>query len=341
MPLIPVRQLLRYTVLVFELLLLGLAFLCASGLLAMTDAALLSVSYAEVEELVVKRKAGSAALMAVSRHLTRAVIVTVIATNTVNVLGPILIGQQAVRIFGSVSIGIVTAVLTASTILFSEIIPKAIGTHYAPTIARIVAPVVLLFVYVLYPIVLLLEKLVGFFKVGKRVIGTEEQIRALVRSGGEAGHIRQAEGELIHRVFILNDRLARDLMTPRKNVVALKSDMTIREAMAEVAQQQYSRYPVYDESLDHVRGIAMTSDLSEAVAERREEEAVLSVIRDVLFIPATMRSDALLLLFRRRRIHLAIVLDGHRMVGIVSLEDVLEELVGEIEDERDVGKILT
>ena len=307
----------------------------------MTDAALLSITYAEVEEMVVKHKPGAAALRTVSRSLTRAVVVIVIITNTINVLGPILVGQEAVRVFGSVAIGVVTAVLTASTILFSEIIPKAIGTHYAPVISRIAAPIILVCIYALYPLVILLEKLVSIFKIGKRAIGTEEQIRALVRRGGAAGHIRQAEGELIHRVFILNDLLARDLMTPRRKVVALKSDITVREAMTEVAKHPHSRYPVYDESLDHIRGIVMTADLSDAVGKHNEDEPVVTVMRDVLFIPATMRSDALLLLFRRRHIHLAVVLEGHRMVGIISLEDVLEELVGEIEDERDVGKILT
>ncbi len=324
-----------------SLLLLIAVFVLVSGVLSLVDAALLSISFAEVEELVAQKKMGSLALRAVSRRLTRAVVVLVIVTNTVNILGPILVGQEAVKVFGSTAIGVITAVLTFATIIFSEIIPKALGTHYAPFIARAVAPVILVSTYVLFPVVYPLEKLVGLFKTGKRPIGTEEQIRALVRSGDAGGHIRQAEGELIHRVFVLNDRRARDLMTPRKRVIALKSDMSIREGVAEVAKHPHSRYPVYDESLDHVRGIVMNHDLYEAVGAGREDEALLSIIRDVLFVPASLKSDALLMLFRRRHLHLAIVLEGHRMVGIVSLEDVLEELVGEIEDERDTAKILT
>jgi CBS domain containing-hemolysin-like protein len=324
-----------------ELLFLIAGFIVASGVLSLTDAALLSISFAEVEELVTQRKTGATALRAVSRRLTRAVIVIVMFTNTINILGPILIGQKAIEVFGGTVIGYITAFLTFASIIFSEIIPKALGTHYAPKVSRVVAPIVLAFIYALYPIVVVLEKLVGIFKSGKRPIGTEEQIRALVRSGGAAGHIRQAEGELIHRVFILNDRTARDLMTPRKKVIAFKSDLTIRAAVAEMATHPHSRYPVYDDSLDHVRGIVMNRDLHEAIGHGKEEQPVGVISRDVLFVPGSMRSDALLMLFRRRHIHLAVVLEGHKMIGIVSLEDVLEELVGEIEDERDTGKILS
>lgn len=324
-----------------QLLLLIAGFVFLSGLLALTDAALLSVGYAEVEELYAQRKWGAASLRVVTRRLTRAVVVIVIATSIVNILGPILVGQRAVQLFGNSAIGVITALLTFASILFAEIIPKAIGTHYAPTVSRIVAPVVRAFIVCLFPVVIVLEKLVSYFKIGKRPIGTEEQIRALARIGGGAGHIRESEGELIHRVFILNDRRARDLMTPRRKVVALQSDTTIRAAVVEVARHPHSRYPVYVGSLDTILGIVMNHDLYDAIAKGKEEGAIASVTRDVLFVPGSMRSDTLLLLFRRRHVHLAIVQDQQRTIGIVSLEDVLEELVGEIEDERDAAKILT
>jgi putative hemolysin len=324
-----------------SLFLLALGFIVLSGVLAMTDAALLSISFAEVEELVAQKKSGALALRKVTRKLTRTVVVIVIFTNTVTILGPILIGEAAVRLYGSASIGFVTAALTLVSILFSEIFPKAIGSHYAQTIGRIVAPVILFFTAALFPVVYVLEKLVSLVKLGKRRIGTEEQIRALARIGGGAGHIRQSEGELIHRVFILNDRKARDLMTPRRKVVALRSTLRVLDAIREVAKHPHSRYPVYDRTLDRVRGLVMNHDLYDAVSKGKEKQPVETVVREILFVPGSMRSDALLTLFRRRHIHLAVVQEGEKTVGIVSLEDVLEELVGEIEDERDAGKILS
>ncbi len=324
-----------------ELFLYGIGFVLLSGVVSMVDAALLSVNFAEIEEMTGKKLPGAVALRTLSMRLTRAVVIIVIITNTINVLGPILVGQKAIDIFGSPIIGVVTAVLAFSTIVFSEIIPKALGTHYAPVIARTVAPAVLALIWALYPIVLGMEKLVSVFKIGKRPIGTEEQIRALARIGGGGGQIRQSEGELIHRIFMLNDRRARDLMTPRRRIVGVRAASSIRQTMAEVTRHPHSRYPVYDKSLDDVKGIVMNHDLFEAVGRGKEDEPVTTVMREVIFVPASMRSDALLMLFRKRHIHLAVVLDGSKTVGIVSLEDVLEELVGEIEDERDAGKILS
>jgi len=318
-----------------ELLLLIAGFLVLSGLLAMADAAILSVSYGEVEEMAVQKKWGAQPLKLVTRRLTRSVVVLVILTSIVNIAGPILVGERAVQVYGSSMIGIITAVLTFGTIILSEIIPKAIGTHYAPTVSRAVAPVILLIIYALFPLVIALEKLAGLFKVGKRSIGTEEQIRALARIGGRSGHILETERELIHRVFILHDRRARDLMTPRNDIIALSAAFTIREALADIAKHQHSRYPVYERTLDRIRGIVMTYDLQDALAHGKGDEPIVTVQREVLFIPATMHADSLLSLFRRRHIHLAVVLDGITTVGIISLEDVLEELVGEIEDERD------
>ena len=162
-----------------------------------------------------------------------------------------------------------------------------------------------------------------------------------MRRGGDAGHIHKAEGELIHRVFVLNDRRARDLMTPRKDVIGIRADASIREAVGDVSKHAHSRYPVYGENVDHIRGLVMSHDLFEAVGAGKEDQPVSSIIRDVIMVPGEMRSDALLMLFRKRHVHMAVVLEGNKTAGIVTLEDVLEELVGEIEDERDAGKILS
>ncbi len=309
--------------------------------MAMMDAALLSVSYAEVEEMVGKKLRGAVPLRAVTRRLTRAVVVLVILTNTINVLGPILVGGYAVQLYGNSTIGIMTAVLTFGTIIFSEIIPKALGTHYAPHISRAVAPLFLALIYALFPVVVVLEKFVGFFKMGKRAIGTEEQIRALVRIGGGAGHILQNEGQLIHRVFILNDRRARDLMTSVKDMIAVPSTYTIREALTDVARYEHSHYPVYDGKRSKILGIVLSNELAEAMSKNRDGEPVLGLLRDVPFVASTMRADMLLNLFRRRHVHLVIVRDGDKAIGLVTFEDVLRELVGEIEEEREAGKILT
>lgn len=311
-------------------------FILLSGLMAMVDAAVLSVSYAEVEELVHNKAWGATALRACKQSITRSVVVIVILTNTINVLGPVLIGHLAAVKYGSAGIGVTTAVLTFLTIIFSEIIPKSIGAHYAPQISRAAAPIVLVLIYALFPIVVLLDWLTGFFQQGTRRIGTEAQIRSLVTIGRRAGHIESDEGQLIHRAFVLNDKFASDIMTPLKDIEAVEESVTIRQAASRVFHNSYSRYPVFGKSIHEVRGIVMSFDILEALAQGRDEEPVTSILREGLVVDARTRSDELLVLFRDKHIHLAIVQDKGKTVGLVTLEDVLEELVGQIEDEKDV-----
>ena len=302
----------------------------------MVEAAILSISHAEVEELVFKKKKGAKALRTVTRKLTRSIVVLVIFTNIVNILGPILVGKMAIDLYGNFAIGAVTAILTLATIIFSEIIPKSIGSHRAPIIGRMSAPSILAVTALLYPIVAPLEKLTGIFKDGKRVIGSEQQIRSLASMGRKAGHIESDEGQMVHRAFLLNDKTAADIMTPLKDIISVSEASTIRDAADKVFKTPYSRYPVFGSSINEVKGIAMSQDILEAVTEGRDNEPVMSVSMEALVVPAFKPSDELLSLFREKFIHLAIVQEEGHTVGLVTLEDVLEELVGEIEDESDV-----
>ena len=319
-----------------ELLLIALGFVALSGLLAMVDAAILSISRAEVEEMYAQKRIGAGALRSIHRRLPRAVVVIVIATNTVNVLGPILVGQRAIELFGSYIIGIVTAALTLGTIIFSEIIPKSMGAHYAPTISRLSAPVIVFLSWTLFPVVYPLEKLANLFRTGRRVIGSEAQIRALVSIGRRAGHIESDEGQLVHRAFLLNDKRAEDIMTSLKDIVSIRSTTTIRKAADEVFRSTHSRYPIFGASMHKVVGLALSKDILEALIDGRDRELVATIKRDALVVPAHIPCDRLLMLFRDKHVHLAVVQHKGKTVGLVTLEDVLEQLVGEIEDEHDV-----
>ena len=312
-----------------------LIFVVMSGLMAMVDAAVLSVSRAEVEEMVQRRQSGATALRAIVQRLPRAVVVIVLLTNTINILGPILAGSKAVQIYGDAVIGVITAILTLTTIIFSEIIPKSLGAHYAPVISRVSSPIILAFIYALYPLVITLAWVSRLFQAGERPIGTEIQIRSLVTIGRRQGYIENDEGQLIHRAFILNDKTAADVMTLLKDVVSVDTSATIHRAADEVIRNVYSRYPVFGKSIHDVKGMVLCQDLLEALSDEKDNEPISSILRPALTIEANARLDELLVHFRDLRIHLAIVQENGKTVGIVTLEDILEELVGEIEDERD------
>ena len=320
-----------------ELIVLTVLFIFLSGLVAMVDAAILSVSAAETEEMVTRRLWGALKVRKVTGRLTRSLVVIVIVTNSINVLGPILIGQSAVATYGPAAIGWVTLALTLGTIVFSEIIPKSLGAHYAPRISRFAALPILFLMDLLYPLVLLLEAFSRLFKKGQRPVGTEAQIQALTTLGRRAGYIEADEGLLVQNAFILNDRTARDIMTLRQDTVALSARLTLTDASRQVFESEFSRYPVFGDSIDDYKGVVLARDILKAVVNGRGGEIVLSATREGLTVSADRRCDSLLLLFRLRRLHLAVVEDDGRTVGIVTLEDVLEELVGEISDEKDTA----
>jgi CBS domain containing-hemolysin-like protein len=319
-----------------QLFLYGFGFIIASGFVAMIDAAVLNVSPAEVEVMLKQNAWGAKDLKKLLQHTTRAIIVIVILTSVTNILGPILVGGKATELFGSSAIGIVTAILTFATIIFSEVVPKSLGAHHAPQISRTVAPLLLLLTRILYPLVIALEHLVRLFKSGKRHVGTEEQIRALANIGGGEGHIDADERELIHRAFVLNDRKAQDIMSPVKDIVSVSSTANIRKAAKVVFAHRYSRYPVVGNSLDDIGGYVLSHDILENMAAGKEELSILKIIRDVPKVDAGLKCDELLNVLRKNAEQIAIVEKDGKTVGLVTLEDVLEELVGEIHDEGDV-----
>ena len=162
-----------------ELALYIVVFIALSGLMAMVEAAVLNVSRIEIEEIRLQGTWGAGALKTINAHMTQAIVVLVIITNSINILGPILTGRKAMQLYGDASIGLVAVILTLGTIVFSEIIPKSIGSHYAPIVSRWSAPALRLLILLMYPLVISLEWILNLLKRGERRIGTEAQIRSL------------------------------------------------------------------------------------------------------------------------------------------------------------------
>ncbi len=311
-----------------QLIVLISSFVLLSGVMAVTEAAVLSVTHAEVEVMVHAGRAGAKALRRIKGRITQAVVVIVVLTNTINVLGPVLVGARAVEIYGSTAIGVVTAIMTFGTIVFSEIIPKSLGTHYAPRISLVVARPVLWLTIGLYPVVIALEKLTSLLKRGERRVGTEEQVRSLVRLGHSAGYIETDERQLVYRVFEMNDRKAEEIMTPWSQVVSILAGTPIRDAINIVRSASYSRYPVVD-GAGTVAGLVTSRDLLRAVTatadpEEFEARTVDGLMRPPLVVRPGIAADNLIELFQQKKVHLAVVARDDGPVGVVTLEDVLE-----------------
>ncbi|QDV51772.1 hemolysin family protein [Gimesia fumaroli] len=313
-----------------------IVFVALSGLMAAVDAAVLSVSHPEIDELIQRGKSGAGQLREVKQKLTHSLAVIVILTNLINVLGPILVSQQAFDLYGPGALAPITIVLMLGTIVFSEVIPKALGSHYAPQLARWSAPVIRALGIAIYPLSAALAWLSNTLKRGQRSIGTETQIRALVKLGRKGGHIEPNESHMIFRTFRLNDRMVQDIMTPLEKVISIPASATVSDAAAIIRTNDFSRYPLFGNSPDDIQGTLIARDAFKMLAEGEDDSPITAIMHTPFVISPEMRADELLLAFRTRHQHLAIVHQANHTIGIVTLEDVLEEIVGEIEDEKDI-----
>ncbi len=302
---------------------------------ACLEAAFFSVSLSNAKLLKEKGRRGGASLVKVKEKLHHSIITLVILNNGITIAGSIFVGHLATELYGNAIIGLVSGVLTITIILLGEIIPKMVGENYAKGISLFFAPFVYALTQLFTPITFLLDILTkGFIK--KNRVVSEEELRMLSQMGEAEGSIEHDEQVLIQRVFTLNDLVAKDIMTPRMVVEALPMGSTVREVSVILLNKPYSRYPVYTESLDKIVGVVSTTTLLAALARDNDKELVSHFMTSCVFVPEKKRVDDLMGLFLSTRNHMAIVQDEYGgTTGLVTFEDVLEQLVGEIVDETD------
>ncbi len=237
-------------------------------------------------------------------------------------------------------------ILTFLHVVIGELVPKGIALGHREGTALAVAPLVRAFFVVFWPLIWILERstelvlrVLGLEPPGaEESVYSEAELRMLVSQSTQRGEIEQGEQEMLYKVFDFADKEASDVMVPRPEVVALSIDLPPEECLEAVMESPYTRYPVYRGSLDNVVGILHVRDLFAALRDRGMHEVkVEDLIRPAHIVPETKDLAALLAEFRRTNQHMAIVVDEYGdMEGIVTLEDLLEEIVGDIEDEFDL-----
>jgi putative hemolysin len=246
----------------------------------------------------------------------------------------------------SVAFFIAFGIVTYLHVTLGELVPKAIALTKNESTALWVALPIEGFYLLTYPVVWFLQesanaftRLVGIQPAAAGIVAhTEADIRMIVEQAEEAGEIQEAEEEMLYKVFEFADKEAHDVMVPRPEVVALSIDLPPEECLAAVVDSPYTRYPVYRGSLDEIVGVLHVRDLFSAVHDRGLAGVeVEQLLRPAFVVPETKDLGALLADFRRQNQHMAIIVDEYgAMQGIVTLEDLLEEIVGEIEDEFDL-----
>ena len=245
-----------------------------------------------------------------------------------------------------VSIGAIVALasVTYLHVVFGELAPRAVALNHPEQLARWLAPPLMVFAWIVTPFIAILNRssqavLKVFGQRGDVLdesVHSPDELRLIVEQSQEVGAIPAQDADLIEGVFEFSEKNAREVMTPRTDVVAMPIDATLDEALAIVEENAFSRYPAYDDSIDNIVGLVLAKDLLRVLRNPPAGFTIESIMRDVHVVPGSREVEEVLSDFKRLKEHMAVVLDEYGgTAGIVTMEDLLEEIVGEILDEYD------
>lgn len=323
-----------------------LVLLALSGFFSGSETAIISLSDAKVRQLSKEKKRGSATLSLLKQDPHKLLITILIGNNLVNIGASVLATVVFTDFFGSTGLGIATGVMTLLVLIFGEITPKSFATKYSVGISLFVAKPLYILQVLLSPIIWIMDKIVKFLM---NMMGSEyneedvseEEIKALIELGAEKGSIEKREKELLKNILQFNDITVEEVMTPRVSIEALSEDSTLQEAIDFVIKKSHSRIPVYEDTIDNVVGIVTIKDILMFSEQYNDNKKLGNCeLKKPLIVPVSKKIDVLFKEFQKARTHLAIVLDEYGgTAGLVTLEDLLEEIVGEIIDESDVEEM--
>jgi CBS domain containing-hemolysin-like protein len=329
-------------ILIFSIIVVLSASFCS-----FTEASLFSVNKIKIQILADEGNSSAQKLLSVKEKMGDAIGTLVLLNNIAQVSGSLYLGgllkstnldsANPIELF---LVNYFEWIFSFVIILFGEIIPKNAGEKFSLRIALATAPLIQLLSFVLKPILILLEKISHIFIGSNNNIQTasEAEVIAMTDLGLESKSIEQDEHTIIQNVFKMNDRSAKDIMTPRVQIDALDCDKTLEEQKEVIYKVEHSRLPVFGEDYDDIIGFVLLRDVLEALAKdhhtiKPNDDSLLS---EIMAVKETTKVDQLLVSFQKNRTHMAIVVDEYGgTAGIVTLEDVLEQLVGEIVDETD------
>jgi CBS domain containing-hemolysin-like protein len=318
----------------YVLLALGVSFLCS-----IAEAVLLSITPSYIEGRKEKQPKRAAQLKRLKQDNIDRSLSAILTLNTIaHTVGAIGAGAQATVVFGNAWVGLFSAVITLLILFLSEILPKTIGAVYWSSLVGPASVFVDTLIVVLYPIVWLSEKLTRFISRGKDMhIFNKDEWLAMARAAEETGQLRGKQSRIIQNLLRFESVKVTDIMTPRSVMTALAEDMKIIDSLQQIAQTPFSRLPLYRTHIDEITGFVLKDDVLIFTAQKKGDEKLKTLKREILIIPESVSLNVLLERFLKDRQHMAVVVNEHGATeGLVSLEDLIETIMGmEIVDETD------
>ncbi len=326
-------------------LLLLFVLLLLSGFFSGSETALIGIGNIRARALLKRGVKGAETIDKLANEPEAILTTVLIGNNIVNVAAAAIATSIAIDFFGSYGVGIATGVMTLLILTFAEIMPKTIAVHHAERISILISKPLGILTSVFQPLIKAVSVITAAFekfldlKLQRKRLMTEEEVESMLDIGEEEGAIEEDEKEMMMGVLQLDEIVVKHVMIPKDDMVCLEVNKTVDSAVELIRKRGYSRIPVFKGSKDNIVGILYAKDLLiKANANTKEANVSLKeLMKTPLFVPETKRVDDLLTEFQHGKFHIAIVVDAAgRTKGLVSLEDLLEEIVGGIYDEYDV-----
>ena len=319
----------------FDIIILSL-LLCFSAFFSAAETAFFSISRTKARHLAKDNQKPYVLIHQLKENPHRLLTTLLIGNNVANIGASALATAVALNAFPDYALGLATGTMTLLILVFGEVFPKSLATRNNVAIARLTVYPVYWCSILFFPI----SKFLNFIplltgKVQKTSIVTEEELMTIVEVVEEEGEIKEEERELIHNIFEFDDTNASEIMTPRADMFVVDAGQPLD--LQAVASSGFTRIPVTEADIDHVIGIVNIKDIFVHQSIPCQPVDIRNIMRPPYFVPENKKLDSLLRQFKKRKNHIAIVVDEHGGVsGLITLEDVLEELVGEISDETDL-----
>lgn len=314
-----------------------LVLILLSGFFSGVETALMSLNSAKVKALLKQEKKGAEVLFRIKENPRRLIITILIGNNLANIGGASYATYVFTNLFGSSGVGIATGVMTFLILVFGEITPKTFATQNAERISLFVARPIELLGKILFPFVKIFEYI---SRITAKMLGTkeekqisEEELGTLVTMGKKEGVLTKEMAEMMHNVLRFKGKKVTEIMTPKVNMSVVDGNNALKSVVDFVVKEPYSRFPIFKDNEDKIIGILDVDDVLKYVKNQKLDVKVGELARKVLFVPEYKEIDDLLTEFEGEDLPIAIVVDEYGEVsGLVTIEDILEEIVGDIFD---------
>ena len=311
-----------------------------SAFFSASESALLSLSRFKVRYMAEKKRFGSHYVKKLKDNPERLLSTVLICNSFVSIAASAIATSVAIQTFSSNAIAISAGIMTFLILVFGEITPKTLAIRNNEAFSLFSARIIWWLSIALTPVIKLLDY---FLRAMNRLIGTKkipiitkEELRSIVNVSEEEGTLKELEKKLVQRIFDFENTTVGDVMTRKKSMVAVGSEMKIKDVLQLPTAKMYSRIPVYEKNKENIVGILYLKDMLKLLKEGKHDVEVKGIMRKPFFVFENKKMDTMLRLFQSRKEHMAIVIDDKaHIVGVVTIENILEEIVGEIIDESD------